>query len=129
MAVRAQIQAAARRSRPGDTCTPSYLTPAYGSPFTFVDNPSDTSSATFVVGGVTSDGLSTWDAVFTMQFNAPYRTVLADYGTDGFTDTYSATANVAVTPLTATPEPDSIVVLGTGLLALAGVARRRLSSR
>ena len=35
---------------------------------------------------------------------------------------------VDTTPV-ATPEPGSIVLLGTGLLTLAGVARRRLSRR
>ena len=79
-----------------------------------------------MVSGVTSDGLSTWSALFTAQFIVPYQTLLADIAAgDTVTDTYSAT--VDVTPnVSPTPEPGTLVMLGSGLLGMAGLIRRKV---
>ena len=108
-----------------DTCTPDYLTGALGSPFTFVDNPpgGNLSSATWVVSGVTSDGLSNWDAIFTSQFPSSYQAVLSSFVANGsITNAYSATVFV-----TAIPEPGTLgfIMIGCGLIGL-GMGLRRL---
>lgn len=107
----------------GQTCTPP--NPG-GSPFTFTnDNPPTAiqSSAQWVFSGVTSDGLSTWTANFTSQFNTPYQTVLAAFepGNAGFvSNSYSATATVVVSPI---PEPGPLALTAFGVIALAGFRR------
>lgn len=107
---------------PPQTCTPAITG---GSPFTFTNNPPPSaiqSTAGFVFMGVTSDGLSTWRAVFTSQFSTPFQTVLAAFapgGSGSVTNTYSAT--VTVTPIPGTPEPAAAYMLapGLGLLLLS----------
>lgn len=37
-----------------------------------------------------------------------------------------AVDNVSVTPATTTPEPSSLMLMGTGILALGGTIRRKL---
>jgi hypothetical protein len=119
---------AATPPAPGQNCTPG----PPSSPFNFVNNPppdAPEATATFVFTGISSDGLSTWKANFTSQFNVPFQTVLAAFGTGGsgqVTNTFSATVTV-----TAIPEPGP-GVLAAGGLALVGLSvflRRRASGR
>jgi hypothetical protein len=82
------------------------------------------SDASWVVTGVTSDGLSSWTAIFTAQFLVPYQTVLGDIASGQAIYAYSAT--VDVTPdVSPTPEPGTLVMLGSGLLGVAGLIRRK----
>lgn len=106
----------------GQTCTPP--NPG-GSPFTFTNNPppaTPQSSAQWDFSGITSDGLSSWNAIFTAQFNKPFQTVLAAFGPGGsgsVTNTYSATVTVSLIP-----EPGTIALFAGGL-ALVAIGRRK----
>jgi hypothetical protein len=106
----------------GQTCTPS--NPG-GSPFSFTNFPPPASiqtTAQFVFTGVTSDGLSSWEGVFTSGFNTPFQTVLAAFapgGSGSVTNTFAGT--ITVTPLASTPESSPALMLasGMGLLLLS----------
>jgi PEP-CTERM motif len=112
----------------GQTCTPDPPVTSSLSPFNFT-NGSGTNGpqagVQFSFSGVTSDGLSTFNANFTSQFNVPFQTVLSQLGSQGFvSNTYSGT--VTVTPLTTTPEPGSTVLMSIGLgLVLVSLQLRR----
>ena len=111
----------------GQTCTPA--NPG-GSPFTFTNFPPPRSiqtTAEFVFTGVTSDGLSEWEGVFTSGFNKPFQTVLAAFapgGSGSVTNTFAGT--ITVTPISNAPEvsPALMLVSGLGLLLLL----KRISS-
>ncbi len=96
---------------PGETCTFA------GSLFTFTDdslNP-DTSDAKFNMSGVTSDGLSTWNAIFTSQFPETYQTLLSGFGNSTvLSNSYSATVTVQ-----SIPEPATWLLVGLGLGVVA----------
>jgi hypothetical protein len=81
----------------GETCTPA------SGPYTFlnlVNNPPPAplgpqATMTFVLSGVTSDGLSDWQATFTSQFVVPYQTLLAQLAsTNSLSSSYAATVSV-----------------------------------
>ena len=100
----------------GQTCTPS--NPG-GSPFSFTNFPPPSSiqtTAQFVFTGVTSDGLSSWEGVFTSGFNTPFQTVLAAFapgGSGSVTNTFAGT--ITVTPNVTTPESSPALMLGSGM--------------
>jgi hypothetical protein len=115
----------------GQTCTPA------AGPYTFlnlVNNPPPApigpqATMTFVLSGVTSDGLSDWQAIFVTQFTGPYQTILAELATGSvFSTTFGATVtvtarNVDPTP-TPVPEPTSLGLVAVGLIGLVGRRRR-----
>jgi hypothetical protein len=105
----------------GPQCTPA------GSLFNFVNNISNQATATWAFAGVThlpgQVPQSTWTGNFTSQFAVPYQTVLANLAANGFvSNTYSATIT-----LTTVPEPGSLIIMGSGLIGLAGLLRRRIA--
>jgi PEP-CTERM motif len=110
---------------PPQTCTPPI---PGGSPVTFQNNDVNGtvtgSSATWTLSGVTSDGLSTWNAVFTSQFvGQSYQQVLATFATVGSV-TASYSANVTVSAI---PEPTTLLLGGLGVLFTLLRYRRRSS--
>jgi hypothetical protein len=115
---------------PGQTCTPP------GFALTFLNGAGGDSSATITARGFArhaSDApgfaaASVLDYIFTTQFNKPFQGVLADFQTAGsFTATYSASVTATPTP-SPVPEPSTIpFVVGTGLIGLGILSRRRLA--
>jgi hypothetical protein len=73
------------------------------------------------IGGPSSNFLGTG----TLSGGAPFNLVIFDFDNTGFPDYAldNITATLAPTPV---PEPSSIVLIGSGMLGLAGVVRRRL---
>jgi hypothetical protein len=114
---------------PNQTCTLNgSTTPAVpgGSPFTLLNTETSvnqvpvccTSSATWNISGVTSDGLSTWNGLFNATFDVPYQQVLANFVTNGFAeDAYSADITVTLTP-PKVPEPSTLGFMGAGVMLL-----------
>jgi len=103
-----------------------------GSPFGFVNSGSNTSSASFTFQGDTAEpgdaDLSHWIGQFSTNFNTSFQTVLAPFlvpgGAASVTNTFAGTVTITVTPA---PEPASLIMIGTGLIGLATLLRRRLS--
>ena len=85
------------------------------------------SSGTWNISGVTSDGLSTWSGLFNATFNQPFQTVLANFVTNGqVTDAYSGDFTVTISP--PVPEPSTYVLMGSGL-ALLMLGRSRFGAK
>jgi hypothetical protein len=111
---------------PGQVCTLSSADVPGGSPFMFTNTASDGthvdgSTAQFTMRGITSDGLSQWNGVWTAQFLESYQDVFATFfgPTGAVTNSYSAAAQVNVVP-----EPDSTILLGVGLMAISFGVRK-----
>jgi hypothetical protein len=111
----------------GQTCTLNAGTnPSIpgGSPFTFLNTQSSlnqapvccTSSATWNISGVTSDGTANWNGQFTATFVVPFQEVLNSFVTDGqVQDAYSGVLVVDVIPIEEVPEPKTLGLMGAGL--------------
>lgn len=104
----------------GSVCTP------LGSPFT-ITNTASGSTVSISFAGIVSDGsgdpASPWTAVFTTPATDRAGVILGLIGTQGYYQTSSAgtfTVEAGVIP-----EPSTYGLIGTGLLALGMVARRR----
>jgi PEP-CTERM motif len=111
----------------GQNCT----TP--GSLFNFVNNAGNVgpqATATWVFDGVTSGNPNPqeiWTGNFSSQFSVPFQTVLANLTTNGFVaNTYSGTITLSPNPA---PEPGSLIMIGTGMIGLAVLLRRRRAAK
>jgi len=101
-----------------------------GSPFGFINSGSNTSSASFTFSGVTTDGLSRWIGQFSTNFNTPWQTVIAPFiASCGGAPCAASVSNgvTATITITAVPEPATLFMIGTGLIGLAALVRRRLA--
>jgi hypothetical protein len=103
-----------------ETCTLA------GSLFTFTDDAAGTSDAKFDLSGITSDGKSTWNGIFTSQFPETYQAELAGFGpTSTLSNSYSGT--VTITAITPVPEPATWPLVGLGLCAVVVLQKYRQS--
>jgi PEP-CTERM motif len=105
------------------TLTPTTTPPApNGSPFTFTNNSNGaggccSSTATWTISGVTSDGLSTWTGIFNTTYDFSYQQALANFVSNGSaTNAYSGAFTVTMNP--AVPEPSTFVFMGIGVVLM-----------
>ena len=101
-----------------------------GSLFNFVNNPGLQATATWVFDGVTSGNPNPqeiWTGNLSSQFSFPFQTVLANLSANGYvSNTYSGTITLGPNPA---PEPGSLIMIGTGMIGLAVLLRRRRAAK
>jgi hypothetical protein len=100
--------------------------------YTYTDSMNNTlcctSTATWNISGVTSDGLSTWFGQFTATFNTSYQQQLDNFiNTGQVSDAYSGVMTVTVQGIQSVPEPTSWIMMagGIALLGLGSFRRKR----
>jgi len=106
----------------GAVCTPE-TAPGVPGPFNFQNTNGGGSTAAFDFSGITADGAATWTAHFTSQFSVPFTSVLAQLASTGSVSNSYSQTTVTITSLT--PEPGSLLMIGSGLIGLAAFMRRR----
>jgi hypothetical protein len=107
----------------GQTCTPA------GSSVTLLNGAGGNSSATITMQGlarrISTDEFSDLQIVFSSQFNTPFQDVLAALASGGtVSNAFAASFTASVQ---AVPEPVASLFVGSGLLALGFLRRRRRS--
>jgi hypothetical protein len=111
----------------GQTCTPP-IAPSVPGPFNFTNfadpNFGLSSTAQFTFAGVSADGQAHWSTIFTVQFmGQSFQSVLGELAATGsVSNSYSQATLVLSNNV---PEPGTLVLMGAGLIGLAGLLRRR----
>lgn len=111
----------------GQTCTPplGFGGAAGTNPFNLNNTSASTSSASITFHGTavnTATGeTSSFIGIFSSQFTVPYQTLLADIAAGQTVSTsYSATITAS-----AVPEPATMILLGSGLIGIFVIGRKR----
>lgn len=114
----------------GQTCTPPLgFGGAVGTnPFNLNNTSAGTSTASITFHGTavnTATGeTSSFIGVFSSQFTVPYQTLLSDI-TAGTTVSTSYSASITATPTSTVPEPATMILLGSGLIGIFVIGRKR----
>ena len=123
----------------GNTTFPPVTVGNGQSPFTFNNysypNPAPppatlccTSTATWNISGVTSDGMSLWFGQFTATFDTSFQQQLLNFVNNGqVSDAYSGVMTVTVEEVQSVPEPGTFAMIAGGaiLIGLGSFKRRK----
>jgi hypothetical protein len=111
---------------PGQTCTPGPPFPQ-PNPFNLSNSTATLSTAAITFHGTAVNTItgetSSFVGVFSSQFTVPYQTLLAEVSRGASIST-SYSASITATP-TGVPEPATMILLGSGLIGVFVIGRKR----
>jgi hypothetical protein len=113
----------------GQTCTPGAPFPQ-PNPFNLSNGSSTLSVAAITFHGnavnTTTGETSNFIGVFSSQFTVPYQTLLSQVAAGGSISTsYSASITATTGPPPQIPEPATMILLGSGLIGIFVIGRKR----